>query len=157
MTRNTAREIAVHLSYELNFTEKTAEMLLDERLTAESFAALREEDTLYEEAPGPRQAAYIRRLVSGIAEHAVELDGYIEKYAVGWSFSRIPLVSVAVMRVAMYEILYMQDIPDSVAINEAVEIAKKYETPETVKFINGILGSFIRREKPEEKPESQTE
>ena len=52
----------------------------------------------------------------------------------------------AIMRVAMFEILYMQDIPDKAAINEAVEIAKKYETPETVKFINGILGSFVRQE-----------
>ena len=50
------------------------------------------------------------------------------------------------MRVAMYEILYMPDIPNGASINEAVEIAKKYETPETVKFINGILGSFVRQE-----------
>ena len=50
------------------------------------------------------------------------------------------------MRVAMYEILYMPDIPNGVSINEAVEISKKYETPETVKFINGILGSFVRQE-----------
>ena len=50
------------------------------------------------------------------------------------------------MRVAMYEVLYRDDIPNSVAINEAVEISKKYETPETVKFINGILGSFVRGE-----------
>ena len=75
-------------------------------------------------------------------EHAAELDGYIAKYAKDWKFSRIPLVASAIMRVAMYEILYMQDIPNGAAINEAVEIAKKYETPETVKFINGILGSF---------------
>ena len=53
------------------------------------------------------------------------------------------------MRVAMFEILYMQDIPNSASINEAVEIAKKYETPETVKFINGILGTFVRQELPE--------
>ena len=50
------------------------------------------------------------------------------------------------MRVAMYEILYMPDIPNGASINEAVEIAKKYETPETVKFINGILGTFVRQE-----------
>lgn len=53
------------------------------------------------------------------------------------------------MRVAMYEILYMPDIPNGAAINEALEIAKKYETPETVKFMNGILGSFVRQELPE--------
>lgn len=146
MVRNTAREIAIHLSYELSFTNKTVDELLDERLTAETFATLAGEDELYAEAPNAKQAEYICRLVRGVEEHAAELDGYISKYAKGWSFSRIPLVASAIMRVAMYEVLYMQDIPNGVAINEAVEIAKKYETPETVKFINGILGSFVRAE-----------
>ena len=146
MVRNTAREIAVHLSYELSFTEKPVEELLDQRLTAESFETLSGEDALYQEAPGPKQAEYIRRLVRGVAEHAPELDGYIAKYAKGWNFARIPLVASAIMRVAMYEILYMPEIPNGAAINEAVEIAKKYETPETVKFINGILGTFVRQE-----------
>ena len=132
MTRNTAREIAAHLSYELSFTDKTVEELL--------------QDSLYTEAPNAKQVAYITRLVTGVNEHAAELDGYIAKYAKNWKFSRIPLVASAIMRVAMYEILYMQDIPNGAAINEAVEIAKKYETPETVKFINGILGSFAREE-----------
>ena len=146
MVRNTAREIAVHLSYELSFTDKPVEELLDQRLTPEAFETLSAEDALYQEAPGPKQAEYIRRLVRGVAEHAPELDGYIAKYAKGWNFARIPLVASAVMRVAMYEILYMPDIPNGAAINEAVEIAKKYETPETVKFINGILGTFVRQE-----------
>ncbi len=146
MTRNTAREIAVHLSYELNFTDKTIDRLLDGRLTAEAFAVLAEEDALYAGRPGGKQAEYIRRLVRGVNEHGAELDGYIAKYAKGWKFDRIPLVAAAIMRVAMYEVLYMQDIPNGAAINEAVEIAKKYETPETVKFINGILGSFVRQE-----------
>ena len=84
--------------------------------------------------------------MKGVDEHAAELDGYIAKYAKGWNFARIPLVASAIMRVAMYEILYMPDIPNGVSINEAVEIAKKYETPETVKFMNGILGSFVRQE-----------
>ena len=146
MVRNTAREIAVHLSYELSFTDKQIDALLDERLKKESFAILAEEDDLYQETPNAKQAEYIRRLVKGVNEHAAELDGYISKYAKGWSFARIPLVASAIMRVAMYEMLYMPDIPNGAAINEAVEIAKKYETPETVKFINGILGSFVRQE-----------
>ena len=146
MLRNTAREIAVHLSYEMSFTELSVDELLDSRLTAESFAALSDEDELYGEAPNDKQGQYIRALVRGVDEHSAELDGYIAKYAVGWDFARIPLVASAIMRVAMYEILYMPDIPNGAAINEAVEIAKKYETPETVKFINGILGSFVRRE-----------
>ena len=146
MVRNTAREIAIHLSYELSFTDKTVEELLSERLTAETFATLAGEDEIYQEAPNSKQADYIRRLVKGVEEHAAELDGYIAKYAKGWSFARIPLVASAIMRVAMYEILYMPDVPNGAAINEAVEIAKKYETPETVKFINGILGRFVRQE-----------
>ena len=157
MTRNTAREIAVHLSYEMNFTDQPIDQLLDQRLTNEQFAALAEEDALYTEAPNAKQDAYIRRLVKGVAEHAAELDTYIAKYAKGWSFARIPLVASAIMRVAMFEILYMPDIPNGASINEAVEIANKYETPETVKFINGILGSFVRRELPEEKQSAPTE
>ena len=146
MVRNTAREIAIHLSYELSFTSRDIDELLNERLTADTFATLAEEDAIYNEAPNAKQAEYIRRLVKGVNDHAAELDGYIAKYAKGWSFARIPLVASAIMRVCMYEILYMPDIPNSAAINEAVEIAKKYETPETVKFMNGILGSFVRQE-----------
>ena len=146
MVRNTAREIAIHLSYELSFTDKTVDELLDERLTPERFADLVGEDEIYKAAPDAAQAEYIRRLVRGVNEHAYELDTYISKYSKGWKFARIPLVASAIMRVAMYEILYMPDIPNGAAINEAVEIAKKYETPETVKFINGILGSFVRQE-----------
>ena len=91
-------------------------------------------------------------LVKGIAEHGYELDLYIEKYAKGWKFERIPLVAAAVMRLAMYEILYMPDIPNGASINEAVEIARKYENEDVVKFINGILGTFVRTEVLVEEP-----
>ena len=146
MQRSTAREIAVRLAYELNFTDQSAEALLDLRLTPENFQSLAEEDSLYLERPNRSQSDYIRRLVGGVEGHSAELDGYIEKYAQGWKFARIPLMASAVMRVAMYEALYMPDIPNRAAVNAAVEIAKHYETPETVKFINGILGSFVRQE-----------
>ena len=86
MTRNTAREIAAHLSYELSFTDKPVEELLQERLTSEAFAELAEEDPLYTEAPNAKQVAYITRLVTGVNEHAAELDGYIAKYAKNWKF-----------------------------------------------------------------------
>ena len=146
MTRSTAREIAMHLAYELSFTNMPVEEFLDQQLSAERFAALAGEDALYEELPNAKQMAYIRRLVSGVAEHAAELDGDIEKYAKGWRFERISLVASAIMRLAMYEIMYMPDIPHGVAINEAVELTRKYDEPETAKFVNGILGSFLRQE-----------
>jgi N utilization substance protein B len=146
MTRNTAREIATHLAYELSFTELPVEAFLDARLSEENFEALALECEIYNDKPNAKQVQYIRRLVAGVAEHAAELDTYIENYAQGWRFERISLVASAIMRVAMYEILYMPDIPNGVAINEAVEIAKKYESPEVVRFMNGILGSFLRGE-----------
>ena len=146
MTRNTAREIATHLAYELSFTELPVEEFLTTRLSRENFDYLAPECELYEELPNEKQDAYIRRLVTGVAEHAAELDTYIEKYATGWRFERISLVASAIMRVAMYEIMYMPDIPNGAAVNEAVEIAKNYEDEETAKFINGILGSFVREE-----------
>ena len=146
MTRNTAREIATHLAYELSFTELSVKDFLDIRLSEESFAILAEEYDLYEVTPNAKQEQYIRRLVSGVADHAAELDTYIEKYAKGWRFERISLVASAIMRVAMYEMLYMEDIPNKVAINEAVEMVKKYEDAEVVKFVNGILGTFLREE-----------
>ena len=146
MTRNIAREIATHLAYELSFTDLSVEAFLDARLSEDNFEDLASECEIYTDKPNTKQVQYISRLVSGVAEHAAELDSYIEKYSQGWRFERISLVASAIMRVAMYEILYMPDIPNGVAINEAVEIAKKYETEETVKFINGILGSFVRSE-----------
>ena len=97
MVRNTAREIAIHLSYEMNFTTRPVKEVLDQRLTPEAFAALAEEESLYAESPDAKQSEYIRRLVAGVAEHGAELDGYISKYAVGWNFARIPLVAAAIM------------------------------------------------------------
>ena len=146
MTRTTAREIAIHLSFELGFSSQTADELLDTQLRPEVFALLAEEEPLYQDFPNEKQLNYIRSLVKGIGEHGPELDGYIEKYAIGWKFSRLPRVATAIMRVAMYEILYLPEIPNSAAINEAVEIAKRYEEDEVVSFINGILGTFVREE-----------
>lgn len=149
MTRTVAREIAVHMVFELGFGDRSAQQLLADELTQENFALIGAEESLYAEFPDETQERYIRTLVTGAFEHGPELDDYISRYAVGWSFARIPRVAAAIMRVAMYEVLYMPDIPNSAAINEAVEIAKGYETPEVVSFINGILGTFVRSEFPE--------
>ncbi len=150
MNRTTAREIAVHFAFELAFSDEKAPRLLERELTAESFAQRAQEESLYAEFPGQGELDYITRLVLGVGSHGAELDGYIAKYAKGWRFSRIDRVASAIMRVAMYEVLYMPDVPDRVAINEAVEIAKKYVDDDVVKFINGILGSFVRSEVPEQ-------
>ena len=151
MTRSSAREIAVHLSFAMGFSDRTAEEVLGEALSRENFQRLGGEDPLYSEYPNEKQRQYITTLVKGVYEHGVELDGYISKYAIGWSFARISRMAAAIMRVAMYEILYMPDIPASAAINEAVELAKRYDSPEAASFVNGILGSYVRKELPEER------
>lgn len=151
MTRTNAREIAVHFSFELGFSNETADELLEHMLTQPVFAQIGDEEPLYAEFPDDRQRAYIRTLVKGVYDHCPELDEYISRYAIGWKYARIPRVAVSIMRVAMYEILYMQDIPNAAAINEAVQMAKHYLEPEVVSFVNGILGSFVRSECPPER------
>ena len=159
MTRSSAREIAIHIVYELSFGTDRAEEVLDRELTRERFQVLEAESELYRQFPNEKQVQYIRDLVKGVFAHGAELDDYIARYAKGWSFARIPRMAAAIMRTAMYEVLYMPAIPNSAAINEAVEIAKNYEPAEVVSFINGILGSFVRAEfadsapKPEKKEE----
>ena len=143
MTRTAAREIAVHFAFELGFTNQTAEELLAEALNRKTFEQIGEEEPLYAEFPNEKQREYISKLVKGVYEHSPELDEYISKYAIGWKSSRLN-------RVAIDEILYMQDIPNAAAINEAVEMTKHYEEPEVVSFVNGILGSFVRNECPPE-------
>lgn len=146
MTRTVAREIAVQLSFSQAITRENAEAVLDHFFDQAYYATLSQEDALLAEYPDERQLAYIRTLVEGVAAHREELDGLIEKYSKGWKVGRISRTAVSVLRCAMYEILYMEEIPDAAAINEAVELAKGYEEPETVAFINGILGSFMREE-----------
>ena len=149
MTRNNAREIAVQMIFELTFGNRSVEALLEEEFTKERFAEIGEECALYAEFPNAKQERYIKELVRGVYAHGPELDTYIERYAVGWAFARIPRMAASILRTAMYEVLYMQDIPNAAALNEAVEIAKKYEDDKTVSFLNGILGTFVRTELPE--------
>ena len=146
MTRSSAREIAVHIIFALGFDTRSAQEILDAELTRERFQELAEELPLYAQFPNEKQERYIRELVQGVFAHGPELDDCIGRYSVGWAFARIPRMAAAVMRTAMYEVLYMPDIPNAAAINEAVELTKKYESSEVVRFVNGILGTFVRSE-----------
>lgn len=152
MTRTTARELAIALGFSLTSGEMSAEEALEAFFDREHYATLADENPLFAEYPDKKQMDYIRRVVELIYAHRVELDRAIEQYARGWKASRISRSAAAVLRCAMCEILYMPDVPDSAAINEAVELAKKYEDADTVAFINGVLGAFQRAEAPAETP-----
>lgn len=86
--------------------------------------------------------AYIRNKYEKIVEHLEEIDGAINEKAKGWKTSRMAKVDLALMRLAVYEILMDEEIPAGVAINEAVEMAKKYGTDDSPSFINGVLAKF---------------
>lgn len=144
MTRSNAREIVAHLIFEMNFTADSADTLVETTMEPAYYESLGEETDIYAERPNEKQMAYIRAAVQGIQEKQEELDGYIAKYAINWSVSRISKVARAILHVAMYEALYVDDVPVSSAINEAVELSRKYEDEDVVAFVNGILGSFAR-------------
>ena len=146
MTRTTAREIAMHLSFATVMNRTEIGEMLDSFFDPDYFSTLQTEDAVYSEYPDEGQLRYIRRVAEGVSAHAAELDGYIEKYARNWEFSRISRVAAAIMRTAMYEILYMPEVPYKAAANEAVELAKTYEGRDIAGFVNGILASFIENE-----------
>lgn len=153
MTRTVAREIAVQLSFALAMHPEDEVQMLEDFFDRAYFSGLAQEDPLFAEYPDKKQLRYILTLCAGTLEKQAELDGYVEKYSRGWKLGRISRTALAILRCCLYELLYMPDVPDAAAINEAVELAKGYEEPETVSFINGILGSFMRGEKggmPEE-------
>ena len=159
MTRSHAREIAVHMIFALSFGDFEAEELLAQQMNHERFEELAPDMPLYSQYPNEKQEKYIYALVRGVFGHGYELDDYIARYAKNWNFARIPRMAAAIIRTAMYEVLYMPEIPNAVAVNEAVEITKNYESPEVVSFVNGVLGTFVRTEFPEtpSKPEKAPE
>lgn len=145
MTRTTAREIAIQLGFAAAVGKVEPQELFDSFFSQEHYATLAAEDELYSEYPSKSQLDYIRSLTFTMADRRQEIDEYIERYAIGWKSGRISKTALAVLRCAVCEILFM-DVPPSAAINEAVELAKGYDEPDTVAFVNGVLGGFVRGE-----------
>lgn len=106
------------------------------------------EDTrvgMLEIMPEENEADYMESLVAGVQKNASEIDAIIAKYAVGWKLERIMRVDLTILRVAIYELKFAGLTP-AVAVNEALELARAYSTPEAVSFVNGVLGSLLRSE-----------
>ena len=150
MTRGNARELAVHLIYGRTFTGEEPERVVEVRLAKEYYSELAQEHDVYAERPSRAQLGYIDAVVSGVANRQEELDAEISKYAVGWDISRISRLTRCVMQLAIFETMYMDDVPAGVAVSEAVRLAKKYDGDDTGSFVNGILGSFVRGLSPKE-------
>ena len=144
MTRANARELAVHLIYGRDFTGEEPDQVVATRLNKEYYEMLADENQVYTQRPSRAQMAYIDQVVSGVANRGQELNDLIAKYAIGWDVSRISRLARTVMQLAMFEAMYIKDVPVGVAISEAVRIVKLYESAEVGGFVNGILGAFAR-------------
>lgn len=94
-------------------------------------------------APGEAESDFMDSLVSGVQEHVDELDALIEQYAANWRIERIERVTLAVLRLAIYELTH-EELSANVVINEALELTRTYASPDSVAFVNGILGSVQR-------------
>ena len=144
MTRANARELAVHLIYGWNFTGEDPQQVIKTRLDKEYYEKLGQENQVYAERPSRSQMAYIDTVVTGVASRTDELNEHIQKFSIGWDVSRISRLARTVMQLAIFEILYVEDVPTGAAISEAVRIVKMYDGNDTGAFVNGILGSFAR-------------
>ena len=101
------------------------------------------------EDAGKKDLRQINDKDHGVMEHLEELDDYITRYSRGWEISRLAKADVAILRVAVYEMLYDEKVPVGVAINEAVELAKTYGTENSPAFVNGLLGNVAREQETE--------
>lgn len=131
MGRKLAREAAMKLVYQMQIN------IVDSQETLNSFFD-NSEDKLDE-----NDRKYITECLKGVEENKNVIDGYIEKYSKSWKVNRISMVDLAIMRLSIYEMLKREDVPNAVAVNEAIELAKKYSGEKSSVFVNGILGKVI--------------
>ncbi|MFI3142138.1 MAG: transcription antitermination factor NusB [Clostridia bacterium] len=129
MTRHESREIAFSIIFQKNFHKDTeVEEIITHNINSEFH----------------KESAFAIKVAQKTFENIEVIDELIAKNLVGWSSKRISKVSNAILRLATCEMLYSDDVPVSVAINEAVEIAKKYSTKEDASYINGVLGTIAK-------------
>ena len=114
------------------------------RLEKEYYKQLSGENEPYTDRPSGPVRAYVDSVVSGVTGRQEMLNGEIQKFSIGWDVTRISRLARSVMQLAIYEILFVEDVPTGVAVSEAVRIAKKYDGDDTGAFVNGILGAFAR-------------
>jgi N utilization substance protein B len=123
--RTLSREIALQLLYELDATGA----LEDQRIKSHSESR----------RAAPQTRDYARRLIEGVRENIREIDSHIEEFAENWSLVRMPVVDRTILRIATYELMFLDDIPPKVAINEAVDLAKRFGGADSGSFVNAIL------------------
>ncbi|MDO7905162.1 transcription antitermination factor NusB [Paenibacillus sp. JX-17] len=140
MKRRLAREIAVQSLYQMEMNEvgaaEAVEMLLTEA------AEDNEAEIVIKDVPAMR--SYVLELVQGTSEHKEAIDGLLTDYLKGWQMSRLSRVDRQILRMGAFEMIFREDVPAKVAVNEAIELSKHFGTDESGKFVNGVLGRMIQ-------------
>jgi len=156
MSRRNAREIVLCLVFEKDYhrdccCEKLYEDLFENSYVNEIYSAFGENENKNNEEKNKilnkADEDYIKNTFLKIFENIEQIDDIISGSTIGWEYNRISKISMALLRIAVYEILYADDIPASVAINEAVELSKRYDDSEAYTFINGVLGAVVKNNK----------
>lgn len=143
MSRRKAREITMHLVYQLSLKDALAKEILENYYESRDIKVESENENEFDNIIlSENDKSYIESTINLIEENLIEIDSYIEKYSRGWKVSRIGKVELAIMRLAIYEMLKREDIPNASAINEAIELSKVYCEDKSKAFVNGILGNI---------------
>lgn len=148
MSRRDSREAAIKIVFQNTFMEerlfafdtKMENKEISEDINVENMINIYIEGISEEEA-NELDIEYIKDILCGVIKEITKIDNLIIKYSKDWTIDRMSKIDLAILRVAIYELLYKEDIPASVSINEAIEMAKKYSYIDAGAFINGILGS----------------
>lgn len=144
MGRTTARAAVMQMIFEHlsggQGGEETLQMVYDE-LRADGVTGV---SSIRQDEPDEEDRVYISRVLDGVLEHIHEIDALIGNAARGWTVERMSLVDLTIMRLAVYEIVYESDIPESVSVSEALELTERYSDPDDKAFVNGILGTIVR-------------
>ncbi len=155
MARSIARQAAMQLLYERLSGGEADDESLD--LVYEQLSTLDPEAGALR--PTKSERAYIDDVLSGVEAHENELDESIEKFSTGsWTLDRVPHVDLSILRLAAYEMFHREDVPDNVAISEAMSMANRYSEPKSSRYINGVLGAMEREKRElqaDEKPDSE--
>lgn len=147
MSRRLARKSAFKALYSFNYVDnKDIDEIIDGCLCEEHIFWIDEEDNtkLLFRSISEKDKEFFVQLVKGTLKNIITIDNIIEVNLKSWKMKRIAKVDLAILRMAIYEILYRDDIPNSVAINEAVELGKAYGTDDSGSFINGVLGRIVK-------------
>ena len=145
MSRKTARAAAMQMIFEKTAGgqggEDTLRMVYDELREMPMPGAPK----VGENEPEDDDRLYITRAFDGVVAHQDAIDAKIAETAVGWTLERMSLVDLTILRLAVWEIDYAEEIPDNVAVSEALELIEQYSDPEDKSFVNGILGTIVRK------------